>query len=1092
MLRFGFSHGVAVAFRSDAQKAQILQIVKVFLYLFRNRTGVVVIELALPVAVEVQILRLLAPSLCVLLHPSVSGRSLNGQMVIAVERCVDDVDVLRDIHRRRNLCEDVCQGVNLHVGILLANDLGHPVQEVIEHGGFVVFVLGVHGDAVVCRKGLSGQLYAVFKNNKVVAVAQAQTNGRLLAYLEEFADFVRNGFCGPAVVEVQLSESIGAFFRRAVGIAQVIFRMLIEILAVGQPVAHNVARQHRLNAQRVHTIVGSACHGIQIGRNGGAVHFVSCGELVERLKVHFSIRNHAAHDNIRNLPIIDGGNGNGILGIVQSSTILVGTGPDDACVFRQEVVDAVLHAALIGAEDVDPVVHSTNRKAVQLANGFQIFRKQFLDLGNSVRSRQNDFQTLAGMLRNDGELCAADLLGDVLHLLGGKLQKRFPGSGQVDFGVGFAIDGQMGQVHYSRDQTGNGRFQIRLRAVHSSLIHSLVFQNRQSRSQGALESAPAFIGVADVFFVLVRIVKSLESALIGRHILCADGDLRQRNRLSRIRHFHHHGDNGTVICLSGDNAAVADRYRSIAALVADSSSGKRRNGVGFAGVQFHSGGNVHGGLAAALRAVQDGAGPVLRDGHKIDVFKLPGILLPFPGGQGNGEILPVDQHRILHDDPRDLGKDLRGVVCPAVLHPRVHPDVPDGNAAEIGVEVRHAAVPDFPGEIPDGVVGPLGLQVPDVHAVNGHAAFHGPDEQRRVGVSLQAAVLHGDVPQRGVFKELAHKEALAPAAVGVSLPVQGRGKAVPDGDVLQQAAHRPGEQGGPAHLPAHVDHGGAGNGNVLHHGIRRADAVNHRAAVAGDHVDVVKAEVLYRRLAGPGNKGQVPSLGHRAGDLVPGEGMHLQPGDGIPVTVQPDIRRNGGASVVADGHPAVAIPIKVAAFFKVGLVKYDVIGQFEVAVDVSVLTQMGPDVIQIRFGGDHVGRFFRTGGTARPVLAGRNFPCKDGKITDCGDGHACCQQQRQASLESSLFHYVCLLLVSVFVRSQNRMRAPLLCLKLICLIARFSTYRACLFVHSVSIFACNTFFVNEPFFPNTPEFFSRKNCAGEKNRAKPGFAQHFP
>ena len=69
---------------------------------------------------------------------------------------------------------------------------------------------------------------------------------------------------------------------------------------------------------------------------------------------------------------------------------------------------------------------------------------------------------------------------------------------------------------------------------------------------------------------------------------------------------------------------------------------------------------------------------------------------------------------------------------------------------------------------------------------------------------------------------------------------------------------------------------------------------------------------------------------------------------------------------------------------------------------------------------------------------------------------------------------------------------PLLCLKLICLIARFSTYRANLFVHSVSIFACNTFFVNEPFFPNTLEFFTRKNCAGEKNRAKPGFAQHFP
>ena len=72
---------------------------------------------------------------------------------------------------------------------------------------------------------------------------------------------------------------------------------------------------------------------------------------------------------------------------------------------------------------------------------------------------------------------------------------------------------------------------------------------------------------------------------------------------------------------------------------------------------------------------------------------------------------------------------------------------------------------------------------------------------------------------------------------------------------------------------------------------------------------------------------------------------------------------------------------------------------------------------------------------------------------------------------------------------------PLLCLKLICLIARFSTYETHLFVDSasvVSIFARNTFFVNEPFFPNTLEFFTRKNCAGEKNRAKPGFAQHFP
>ena len=219
----------------------------------------------------------------------------------------------------------------------------------------------------------------------------------------------------------------------------------------------------------------------------------------------------------------------------------------------------------------------------------------------------------------------------------------------------------MGQVHYSRDQTGNGRFQIRLRAVHSSLIHSLVFQNRQSRSQGALESAPAFIGVADVFFVLVRIVKSPKSALIGRHILCADGDLRQRNRLSRIRHFHHHGDNGAAICLSGDNAAVADRYRSIAALVADS-SGKRRNGVGFAGVQFHSGGNIHGRLSIALCAVENRPVGIFGTPNDVDVLVFPGVPRRFGGGQNLGRILAVNQNGIPHLNAGLCRKDLRSVL----------------------------------------------------------------------------------------------------------------------------------------------------------------------------------------------------------------------------------------------------------------------------------------------------------------------------------------------------------------------------------------------------------------------------------------------
>ena len=579
----------------------------------------------------------------------------------------------------------------------------------------------------------------------------------------------------------------------------------------------------------------------------------------------------------------------------------------------------------------------------------------------------------------------------------------------------------MGLVALLHNQTGSGGFQVRLSLVHGSLVRRIIVEDRQGRHQRALEKVPALGGVTGVFLVLLRIVKAPETALVrsGLAVAHGDGDFRQNSRLRSVRQLHQHGDNGAAVCLGGDHAVPADGNGGAAAFIAGRPAGKGRNGIGLPGAEVQALGDRHGGLAAALRAVQDGAGPVLRDGHKIDVFKLPGILLPFPGGQGNGEILPVDQHRILHDDPRDLGKDLRGVVCPAVLHPRVHPDVPDGNAAEIGVEVRHAAVPDFPGEIPDGVVGPLGLQVPDVHAVNGHAAFHGPNEQRRVGVSLQAAVLHGDVPQRGVFKELAHKEALAPAAVGVSLPVQGRGKAVPDGDVLQQAAHRPGEQGGPAHLPAHVDHGGAGNGNVLHHGIRRADAVNHRAAVAGDHVDVVKAEVLYRRLAGPGNKGQVPSSGSRIWNHIAGVGMHFQTGNGVSAAVQPDIRlrrlmfivAGSDGAIVADGQPAVAIPIKVAALFKVGLLKYDVIGQFEVAVDVSVLTQMGPDVIQIRFGGDHVGRVLRAGGAVRPIRNGGSVLRKGSQVP--GKGHARRQQKRQAPLKSSMFHSLC---ASFFVR----------------------------------------------------------------------------
>lgn len=58
-----------------------------------------------------------------------------------------------------------------------------------------------------------------------------------------------------------------------------------------------------------------------------------------------------------------------------------------------------------------------------------------------------------------------------------------------------------------------------------------------------------------------------------------------------------------------------------------------------------------------------------------------------------------------------------------------------------------------------------------------------------------------------------------------------------------------------------------------------------------------------------------------------------------------------------------------------------------------------------------------------------------------------------------------------------------LCLKLICLIARFSTYETHLFVDSasvVSIFARNTFFVNEPFFPNTLEFLLEKTVQVKK------------
>ena len=399
-------------------------------------------------------------------------------------------------------------------------------------------------------------------------------------------------------------------------------------------------------------------------------------------------------------------------------------------------------------------------------------------------------------------------------------------------------------------------------------------------------------------------------------------------------------------------------------------------------------------------------------------------------------------------------------------------------------------------------MGPGRFQPLDRHAVNDHAAVETVGKQRRVCISVHGAVLNGQSAQLRVFQHLACKQALIPAIVLLSVrPDDGAG-AVDDGAVLDDAAGALDENRRRGHLSAHVQGRGILDRHVFHNRVLGSCAVNNAGSHSGRDVGVVKGEVLNGGVVRPGNERKVVNqLTHGFSGVwrenVILVGMHFQPGNTMSVAVQPDIRRSrlifvAAGAVVADGLPAQTAVVESAALFEIGFLKCDVIGQFEVAVDVSVPTQMGPDVIQIRFGGDHVGRFFRTGGTARPVLAGRNFPCKGGKITDCGDGHACCQQQRQASLESSLFHYVCLLLVSVFVRSQNRMRAPLLCLKLICLIARFSTYRANLFVHSVSIFACNTFFVNEPFFPNTLEFFTRKNCAGEKNRAKPGFVQHFP
>ena len=387
-------------------------------------------------------------------------------------------------------------------------------------------------------------------------------------------------------------------------------------------------------------------------------------------------------------------------------------------------------------------------------------------------------------------------------------------------------------------------------------------------------------------------------------------------------------------------------------------------------------------------------------------------------------------------------------------------------------------------------MGPGRFQPLDRHAVNDHAAVETVGKQRRVCIGVHGAVLNGQSAQLRVFQHLACKQALIPAIVLRPVrPDDGAG-AVDDGAVLDDAAGALDENRRRGHLSAHVQGRGILDRHVFHNRVLGSCAVNDAGSHSGRDVGVVKGEVLNGGVVRPGNERKVVNqLAHGISGVwrenVILVGMHFQPGNAMSVAVQPDIRRSrrifvAAGAVVADGLPAQTAVVESAALFEIGFLKYDVIGQFEVAVDVSVLTQMGPDVIQIRFGGDHVGRFFRTGGTARPVLAGRNFPCKDGKITDCGDGHACCQQQRQASLESSLFHYVCLLLVSVFVRSQNRMRAPLLCLKLICLIARFFAYRVCLFVHSASIFACNTFFVNEPFFLNTLEFFTRKNCAGEK------------
>ena len=444
---------VHAALGGQAQEPQICIELVVLLHLLGDGPGVNGAGQAGVVVVDHNVLGLFRPAGKIFLHRGVGGRRFDGQMVVAVDGGELNDNVVLNVHRRRIFTVDVSQRNDLQLRIHLLELPGRTVQEVEEDGGLVIVHVRGHSDTVVGGEGLRGQVHqaavAVRDHHaEVLVILDAVRNVGQLVLHRRVVNLLGHGVGGFQIVEVQVGAVLG-LLGRAVGVGHEVLGVVLKVLVDGkgraacqQDVAVGgvlLSVQLDVADLRAHGAHPSVQLVAALEPAGGHIDMVLAGGSLSAGVPATKVE--GGFFPVIGLDDIDGGGFR-----VKGTQLINATGPEDSGVFFQEVVDAVENAAALIGHNVNLVVQRPDRKAVGVADPFQIVGEQLFNLGNGIRSRQNDFQTLAAVLGNGGQLCAADLLHEFLQFCLSQLHQGVGRFRHVDFRVGCAVDGEFGQV----------------------------------------------------------------------------------------------------------------------------------------------------------------------------------------------------------------------------------------------------------------------------------------------------------------------------------------------------------------------------------------------------------------------------------------------------------------------------------------------------------------------------------------------------------------------------------------------------------------------------------------------------------------------